>query len=178
MSRVGPGTSPRCDLQPCYFGGSIRGLSGESIAGASIAVWQSDAEGFCDVQRTDIDHLQARGNLRSLSDGTFRFKSIVAAPYPIPHDGPVGRLLAALGRHPWRPAHLHFMIKAPGYESLTTHIFRAGGPYLDSDAVFGVRTTLIADWVPHGPGEAPDGSVSTSPFHTLDYDFVLQPTVL
>ena len=163
--------------EPCYVGGSIRGLDGEPIAGAKIAVWQSDAEGFYDVQRTDVDHRQGRGNLRSRPDGTFHFRSVVAAPYPIPHDGPVGKMLAALGRHPWRPAHLHFMIDAPGYESLTTHIFRAGGPYLDSDAVFGVRTTLIADWVPHEAGKAPDGSMSASPFHTLDYDFVLQPTV-
>lgn len=161
--------------EPCYVDGSIRGLDGEPIGGADIAVWQSDAEGFYDVQRAELEHLQARGNLQSLPDGRFHFRSIVAAPYPIPHDGPVGKLLAGLGRHPWRPAHLHFMIQAPGYTSLTTHIFRAGGPYLESDAVFGVRTTLIADWVAHGPGEAPDGSMSTTPFHTLHYDFVLQP---
>ncbi len=161
---------------PCFVSGVVRGLDGEPVGGADIAVWQSDDEGFYDVQRADLDRRQARGNLRSRPDGSFRFKTIVAAPYPIPHDGPVGKLLGALGRHPWRPAHLHFMIKAPGYESLITHLFRAGGPYLDSDAVFGVRTTLIVEWDRHEAGRAPDGSITDEPFFTLDYDFVLQET--
>jgi hydroxyquinol 1,2-dioxygenase len=77
------------------------------------------------------------------------------------------------GRHPWRPAHLHFMIKATGYETLITHVFRAGGSYLASDAVFGVRSSLIADWKRHEPGIAPDGTRMDVPFYTLDYDFVL-----
>src|SRR5262249_46094787 len=95
------------------------------------------------------------------------FRSIVAQCYPIPHDGPVGDLLTALGRHPWRPAHLHFKIEAPGYERLITHVFRRGDRYLESDAVFGVRSTLIADWIRH---DAPDGE-----YYTLNYDFVLNP---
>lgn len=159
--------------EPCFVSGTIKGIDGEAIAGADIAVWQSDAEGFYDVQRNELDHHQARGNLRSLDDGRYAFRSILAAPYPIPHDGPVGRMLESLGRHPWRPAHLHFMIKAAGYETLITHIFRSGGPYLDSDAVFGVRSSLIADWVAHGPGTAPDGTRVDTPFYTLAYDFVL-----
>src|SRR5882757_3927000 len=142
--------------------------------GDDIAVWQSDDEGFYDVQRAELDHPQARGSLRSLADGRFYFKSIVAAPYPIPNDGPVGKMLSAVGRHPWRPAHLHFMIKAPGYETLITHVFRAGGPYLDSDAVFGVRSSLIADWVRHEPGSPePDGTSAITAFYTLNYDFKL-----
>ena len=92
-----------------------------------------------------------------------------------PHDGPVGALLSALGRHPWRPAHLHFMIQAPGCETLITHVFRDGDPYLESDAVFGVRSTLVADWVRHPAGLAPDGSRLDAPYYTLDYDFVLNP---
>ena len=95
-------------------------------------------------------------------DGRFHFKAIVAEAYPIPTDGPVGDLLRATGRHPWRPAHLHFMIKAPGFETLTTHVFRNGDQYLESDAVFGVRESLIADWV-----EQPDGDT------LLNFDFVL-----
>ncbi|MBW8833794.1 MAG: hydroxyquinol 1,2-dioxygenase, partial [Burkholderia sp.] len=93
--------------------------------------------------------------------------------YPIPHDGPVGRMLEALGRHPWRPAHLHFMITAPGYERLVTHVFRDGDRYLDSDAVFGVRSSLIAQWIHHESGTAPDGTAMTTPFSTLEFDFVL-----
>jgi hydroxyquinol 1,2-dioxygenase len=84
-------------------------------------------------------------------------------------------MLDALGRHPWRPAHLHFMITAEGYEPLITHVFRNGDPYLDSDAVFGVKNSLIADWVRHDAVDAPDGSAIDGPFYTLDYDFVLNP---
>ncbi|MDQ0569042.1 hydroxyquinol 1,2-dioxygenase [Variovorax paradoxus] len=159
--------------EPCFVGGTIRGIGGEPIADASIDVWQSDDEGWYDVQRPELDHAQGRGHLASLEDGRYHFKSIVAVPYAIPHDGPVGQMLEKLGRHPWRPAHLHFMIKAPGYQTLITHVFRAGGSYLNSDAVFGVRSSLIADWKRHEPGIAPDGTRVEVPFYTLDYDFVL-----
>jgi hydroxyquinol 1,2-dioxygenase len=84
-------------------------------------------------------------------------------------------MLAALDRHPWRPAHLHFMIKAPGYETLVTHVFRNGDKYLDSDAVFGVRSSLIAEWIRHEPGTAPDGTRMEKPYYTLDFEFVLNP---
>ena len=162
--------------EPCFVSGVIRGLGGEPIPHARIDVWQSDDEGFYDVQRPGLDAMQGRGQLTSLEDGRFFFRSIVAEPYPIPHDGPVGQLLERLGRHPWRPAHLHFMIQAPGYETLITHVFRSGGTYLDSDAVFGVRSSLIADWVGHESGTAPDGQRLNTPFHTLKYDFVMHPT--
>jgi len=122
-----------------------------------------------------LEHHQARGNLRTTDDGSFRFRSILPVPYPIPHDGPVGRMLEALGRHPWRPAHLHFMIEAPGYETLITHIFCRGGQYLECDAVFGVRSSLLADWVRHEPGIAPDGTRMNRPYHTVHFDFVLNP---
>jgi hydroxyquinol 1,2-dioxygenase len=160
--------------EPCFVDGTVKSNEGEAIAGAQISVWQSDEEGFYDVQRSDLKHFQGRGNLRSLDDGRFYFSSVVAAPYPIPNDGPVGQMLNAVGRHPWRPAHLHFMINAPGYEPLITHIFRSGGPYLDSDAVFGVRSSLIADWVRHEAGSAlADGTPARIPFYTLHFDFRL-----
>jgi maleylacetate reductase len=160
--------------EPCFVSGTVKGNEGEAIADAHIAVWQSDEDGFYDVQRPELSRLQARGNLRSLGDGRFYFKSIVPAPYPIPSDGPVGKMLSAVGRHPWRPAHLHFKITAPGYEPLITHIFRAKGPYLDSDAVFGVRSSLIADWERHEAGSVlADGTSSSTPFYTLRYDFKL-----
>jgi len=158
---------------PCFVRGSVRGIQGERIADARIDVWQSDDEGFYDVQRPELSSAQGRGQLSTREDGRFDFRSIVAVPYPIPHDGPVGQLLEQLGRHPWRPAHLHFMIQAPGYETLITHVFRSGGTYLDSDAVFGVRSSLIADWKRHEPGVAPDGTRMDEPFYTLDHDFVL-----
>jgi len=148
--------------KPCTVSGRIVGTQGQPVGHAQIEVWQADEEGFYDVQRPDLSASQARGSLQADGDGRFHFKTIVAQAYPIPIDGPVGDLLRATGRHPWRPAHLHFMIKAPGFETLTTHVFRNGDQYLESDAVFGVRESLIADWV-----EQPDGDT------LLNFDFVL-----
>jgi hydroxyquinol 1,2-dioxygenase len=159
--------------EPCFVSGSVKGPDGEAVGGARIEVWQADADGFYDVQHAGDDAHRARGALHSLADGSFHFRSIVAEPYPIPHDGPVGRMLTALERHPWRPAHLHFMISAPGYERLVTHVFRDGDPYLDSDAVFGVRSSLVAQWVRHEEGTTPDGTSMETPFSTLEFDFVL-----
>jgi hydroxyquinol 1,2-dioxygenase len=94
--------------------------------------------------------------------------------YPVPTDGPVGQMLVASGRHPWRPAHVHFMIQAPGFETLITHVFRAGDPYLDSDVVFGVRASLIAEFVPHAAGTGPHPG-SKRDYHALDFDFTIVP---
>jgi len=158
---------------PCTVDCKIVGLDGTPVAGAVVEVWQSDEEGNYDVQVPASDgncELRARGRLRSDSQGRVHFRSILAHHYPIPHDGPVGNLLAALGRHPWRPAHLHFMIKAPGYETLITHVFRDGDRYLDSDAVFGVRSSLIADWTEVASHKANDPAS-----YLLSYRFVLNP---
>jgi hydroxyquinol 1,2-dioxygenase len=161
--------------EPCWVSGSVRSVDGTPIAGALIEVWQSDQDGNYDVQYPGEHEHRARGRLRNRVDGSFDFRSILAESYPIPHDGPVGRMLEAVGRHPWRPAHLHFMIQAPGYQTLITHVFRGGDKYLDSDVVFGVRSTLIADWVRHESGSAPDGTRTETPFYTLAFDFVLSP---
>ncbi|CAN7181768.1 dioxygenase [Burkholderia sp. CF099] len=150
--------------EPCLVRGTVKDRNGVPIAGAELEVWQADAEGNYDVQYPDLKTHQARGVLRSRPDGSFEFRTVVAVAYPIPVDGPVGDLLRATGRHPWRPAHLHFMIKAKQYQTLVTHVFRNGDQYLDSDAVFGVRQTLVADWI-----RQPDGG------YTLNYDFVLNP---
>lgn len=150
--------------KPCAVRGTVRGLGGEPVPNATIDVWQADAEGHYDVQIEGLGHAQARGALNSGPDGKYHFRSIVAESYPIPTDGPTGEMLRATKNHPWRPAHLHFMIQAPGYETLITHVFREGDPYLDSDAVFGVRQSLVADWV-----EQPDGT------YLVEYDFVLNP---
>jgi hydroxyquinol 1,2-dioxygenase len=150
--------------EPCMVRGRVLGLHGEPVPGAVVEVWQADAEGNYDVQYPELDQHRARGVLKSGTDGRFDFRTIVAEAYPIPVDGPVGDMLCATKRHPWRPAHLHFMITAPGYEKLVTHVFRSGDRYLDSDAVFGVRQSLVADWV-----QQPQGGYS------LDFDFVLNP---
>lgn len=150
--------------EPCLVSGTVKGLGGEPIPNALINVWQADADGNYDVQYAHLAHPQARGILHADAQGRFHFKTILAEAYPIPSDGPVGAMLKATRNHPWRPAHLHFMIEAPGYERLITHVFRDHDQYLDSDVVFGVRSTLIADWV-----KQPDGS------YLLEYDFVLNP---
>jgi hydroxyquinol 1,2-dioxygenase len=162
--------------QPCFVSGIVTGVDGTPVAGATMEVWQADADGFYDVQYPDQETHRARATFRTGPGGKFYFRTIVADAYPIPDDGPVGRMLEALGRHPWRPAHLHFLIKADGYETLITHVFRNDDQYLNSDAVFGVRSSLIADWVQHQPGLAPDGSRMEIPFYTLDFNFVLNPT--
>ena len=150
--------------EPCLVRCTVKGLGGEPVAGASVEVWQADAEGHYDVQLPGLKEAQGRGVLQTDAQGRFHFKTVVAQAYPIPSDGPVGEMLRATGRHPWRPAHLHFMITARGYEPLITHVFRKGDKYLDSDAVFGVRESLVGDWRPQ-----PDGS------HSLDFAFVLNP---
>lgn len=159
--------------ETCFVSGRVTGLRGEPVPNARMEIWQADSDGFYDVQYEGASGSHGRGVLHSKEDGTFHFKSITAESYPIPHDGPVGRMLKALGRHPWRPAHLHFLIEAPGYERLITHVFRAGDQYLNSDAVFGVRSSLIVDWKRHEAGATPDGGRSDQAFSTLDFTFVL-----
>jgi hydroxyquinol 1,2-dioxygenase len=162
--------------EPLFVQATVRGRDGEPVADAEVDVWEADAEGFYDLQRTGLDHAQGRAVLRTDAEGRLWFRGVMPVAYPIPTDGPVGRMLAATNRHPWRPAHVHFMIKAPGYETLITHVFRDGDEYLDSDAVFGVRSSLIGDFQHHPAGTAPDGSVQARPFHTLAFDFVLEPS--
>jgi hydroxyquinol 1,2-dioxygenase len=161
--------------EPCFVRGTVRSIDGCTVPNATMEVWQADAEGFYDVQYEGLDEHRARATLQTGPNGEYHFRTIVAEAYPIPHDGPVGRMLQALGRHPWRPAHLHFMIRADGYETLITHVFRNGDKYLDSDAVFGVRSSLIADWIRNEPGTAPDGTQLEVPFYTLDFHFILHP---
>ena len=149
---------------PCVVYGTVKGIDGEPIPGAHLDVWQSDDDGLYDVQHEGLGHAQARGILNGGPQGHYHCRSIVAVPYAIPHDGPVGAMLEATGRHPWRPAHLHFLVKAPGYETLITHVFRDKSDYLDSDAVFGVRQSLVCDWVQQADGT-----------YVMEYDFVLNP---
>ncbi len=157
--------------EPLFVEVEVVGLDGEPVAGAEVDVWQADAEGLYDVQRPELGgERRARGVLRTDANGRTRFRSVVPTPYPVPTDGPVGRMLLASGRHPWRPAHVHFLIRAAGYRTLTTHIFRDPDPYLDSDVVFGVRSSLIGRFEPHASGPLADG-----PYTTLTQRFVLAP---
>ena len=160
---------------PLFASGSVRAISGKPIANAIVDIWHSDDDGCYDVQHLEeVGGTSGRARFRTDSEGRFWFWSVKPAPYPIPHDGPVGQMLEAQKRHPWRPAHLHFMIDAPGFVKLTTHVFVAGSPYLDGDAVFGVKDSLIVPFEEHPPGTAPDGRKLERDYATVSYDFVLQ----
>jgi hydroxyquinol 1,2-dioxygenase len=161
--------------KPCLMRGRVVGVDGEPVAGANIEVWQADEDGFYDVQYSDLEQARGRGHLAADDDGRYWFWSVKPEAYPIPDDGPVGDLLRAGGRGPMRPAHVHFKVDAEGFQTLITHVFVAGDEFLDSDAVFGVRETLIAPFERHEPGIAPDGREIDVPFWTMTYDMVLAP---
>jgi hydroxyquinol 1,2-dioxygenase len=160
---------------PCLVTGSVVDEQGRPVQGARIDVWQANAEGFYDVQQPE---LQPEGNLRGLfsadDEGRFWFRTIVPGYYPIPDDGPVGSLLRATGRHPNRPAHIHFQVSAPGLRAVTTHVFVAGSPYLHSDAVFGVKPSLIREFhAVDDPARA--GRVGLpNPFRTVNFAVTLR----
>ena len=123
--------------------GRVSGPEGQPVANALIEVWQTAPNQLYDVQDKDQPEGHLRASFRTDAAGRYRFQTILPVSYPIPDDGPAGQLLAALGRHPFRPAHVHFMISAPGYRTLVTHLFFEGDQYLESDAVFGVKHSLV-----------------------------------
>jgi hydroxyquinol 1,2-dioxygenase len=147
--------------------GQVLGPAGDPIADAVVDVWQSDAEGFYDVQKAGRGDYHLRGRFRTDAAGRFRFWSIVPSSYPIPTDGPVGKLLATAGRHPFRPAHVHFMIRAPRHAGLVTHLFIDGDPYLDSDVVFGVKDSLIKTLERRTPHQASGLGYTTTKDHLV-----------
>jgi catechol 1,2-dioxygenase len=162
--------------EPCVVSGRVLSRDGTPLPGAVLDVWQADGEGFYDVQRPDV---QPPGNGRGLftadEEGRFRFRTCVPSPYPIPVDGPVGALLGATGRHPCRPAHIHFIASAAGHTPVTTHIFVAGGPYLGSDAVFAVKQSLVKDFAEtDDPSLAREFDVA-NPFRHARFELVLEP---
>lgn len=161
--------------EPCFMRGQVLSTSGEPLPNAHIEIWQADDNGFYDVQQKASSQVYGRGHLSSDSAGNYYFWSVRPEAYPIPTDGPVGELLDAANRSPMRPAHVHFMITVPGYKTLITHVFKDGDQYLASDAVFGVRNSLITSFDRHEPGIAPDGKQMDIPFYTMHYDFRLAP---
>ncbi|MEW9532390.1 maleylacetate reductase and hydroxyquinol 1,2-dioxygenase domain-containing protein [Microbispora sp. NPDC049125] len=192
-----PGSTPSAVLGPFYVDGPPEAAHGSDIAegldgtplwadititdthgapvrGAVVDVWQSNEDGFYDVQLPDQDGPVLRARFRGDEQGRLTFWSILPSEYPIPDDGPVGQMLAAVGRHPNRAPHLHFMIAAPGHRRLVTQLFVAGGAYLDGDSVFGVKDELIVDFTPqHGP--TPDGRDIAGEWRRLDFTFRIAP---
>ena len=154
--------------------GTVSRLDGTPIVGAVVDTWHTDADGFYDVQGpAGLDALAGRARFRTDAHGRFWFRSIVPASYPIPDDGPVGAMLKGQGRHPYRPAHLHFMAGYPGCETLVTHVFLAGDQYLDSDVVFGVKDSLIRQLEHQDSGTTARGNAIDQPMAAMRYDFVL-----
>ena len=142
--------------ESCLFKGIVTDLEGRPIKGAQIDVWSDNEDGFYDVQQPQLQPMfNNRGVFETAADGRYHFRGIKPVSYPIPDDGPVGQLLGKLGRHPYRPAHMHFIVSAPDHETVTTHIFVGGDEYLRSDAVFGVKETLISEFerTPEGPAD-------------------------
>ncbi len=161
--------------EPCYMQGRVLSTTGEPLPDARIEIWQADDNGLYDVQYKESSQMRGRGHLYSDKEGNYYFWSVKPDAYPIPDDGPVGQLLDAAKRGTMRPAHVHFMIKVPGYKTLITHVFKEGDRYLDADAVFGVKRSLISHFERHEPGIAPDGKQMDVPFYTMRYDFFLAP---
>lgn len=160
--------------QTLFVRGRVVDTAGLPVTDAVVHVWQSDDRGLYDVQ-DDFDpaHMWGRGRIRCDANGGYAFRSVMPTAYPAPMDAALGDLIRATTGLFWRPAHLHFAIQTASADPLVTHIFARDSAYIDNDVAFGVRPTLIADFVSHPPGPAPDGSWIDQPFSTLDYDFVL-----
>jgi len=160
--------------EPLLVEGTVSRIDGTPIAGAVVDCWHTDGNGFYDVQGpAGLEGLAGRARFRTDAQGRFWFRSIVPASYPIPDDGPVGDMLKAQGRHPFRPAHVHFMVGHPGCETLVTHVFLAGDQYLDSDVVFGVKDSLIRALDRQEAGTTARGNRVDTAMAALRYDFVL-----
>ncbi|WP_375230434.1 intradiol ring-cleavage dioxygenase [Roseobacter sp. S98] len=162
--------------EPMLVRGRIMGTDGQPLDGAKIDVWQANDEGFYDVQQKGLQpDFNLRGVFRTGPDGTYHFKGVKPKFYPIPDDGPVGQMLQKLGRHPYRPAHLHYILEAPGFETLITHIFDPDDPYIHSDAVFGVKESLLAKFDLISDPEQIARAGFDRPYYEVVHDFVLAP---
>jgi hydroxyquinol 1,2-dioxygenase len=161
---------------PTLVSGHVLDLEGQPIAGAELDVWQTQSNGLYDAQDKNPDELHMRGKFHTDAEGRYLIRTVLPVNYPIPSDGPVGAMLKATGRHPWRPAHIHFVLTANGYDPVTTHIFDRTDPYLESDAVFAVKDSLICDFTRH---ETPTPEAAklgiAGPVYTTEFDFVLKP---
>ena len=160
--------------EPTYYSGRVLSSDGTPIAGALLDIWSGDGEGTYDMQMAEDVGMKARGRIRTDAEGRYSFRSIKPEYYPVPTDGPVGRMLNKMGRHPMRPGHIHMIVSAPEHHPITTHLFAAGSQYIDSDAVFGVKESLVTPFAKHPAGTAPDGTKIDVPYYTVNYDFKLR----
>ena len=161
--------------EPAVVTGQVRSTNGTPIAGALLDVWETDENGLYEQQDPEQPDMNLRGKFRTDHEGRYFFVGIKPVSYAIPDDGPIGQLLRALSRHPFRPAHIHLLVSADGFMSVTTHLFVKGDPYLDSDAVFGTKDSLVVDFIRHTSEEEAARYHVTAPFYTVHFDFVLKP---
>jgi hydroxyquinol 1,2-dioxygenase len=162
---------------PCFVSGTVRDLDGKPIAGAMLDVWQTDGEGFYEAQR-DVEGPWLRGVYHAKADGSFVIRTVAPISYTIPMDGTVGELVERTNISHYRPAHIHFMVEAPGYHRIVTHLFQRGDRYIDNDVVYGVKEPLIVEFKKIPGGKAPNGETLPQPFYLVHYDFVLQKTAI
>jgi len=174
---LAPGESISLDGkgEPAIVSGRVLSTDGRPIAGAVLDVWEGNDDGLYEQQDPNQPDMNLRGRYRTDAEGRFTVVGIKPVSYPVPVDGPVGQMLLALGRHPYRPAHIHFIVSAEGYRPLTTHLFASGDPFLDSDAVFGKKDSLVVDFERHDSADEAAQRGVRAPFYTVDYDFVLLP---
>lgn len=170
------GNIARQDAGPaCVVSGRVMDLDGKPVKGALLDVWQTSSNGFYDSQDPGQPAFNMRGKFRTDENGKYCIHTTVPVSYPIPVDGPVGKMLKLTGRHPNRPAHIHFIVSADGFEPVTTHLFDESDPYIDSDAVFGVKNSLLCKFVRHESEQEATAYKVSVPFYTVEYDFVLVP---
>ena len=158
--------------ETCFLVGTVSDLDGKPIEGAKLDIWQADAEGMYESQ-LGAEEPRLRAIFHTGPDGKYLIRTIAPPGYSIPMDGTVGDLLRETDISHFRPAHIHFLITAPGYETLVTHLFKKGTRYIDSDIVFGVKDKLIVEFKKYQAGKTPTGEISSEPFVVVNYDFVL-----
>jgi hydroxyquinol 1,2-dioxygenase len=163
-----------CPGVPCFITGTVTGLDGKPVAGASLDMWSTDGEGLYEAQR-DVTGPYMRGVYHTKADGSYTVRTVAPIGYSIPMDGPIGALFRKTEISEMRPAHIHFCIEAPGYHRVVTHLFDRACQYIETDVVYGVKERLIVDFVENPPGVAPNGETVDTTFYTIKYDFVLQP---
>jgi catechol 1,2-dioxygenase len=173
LREYGQSIAERGDGPPAWVSGDVLDGAGAPIAGAELDVWQNGSDRLYAVQDPGAPEDHLRGRFRSREDGSYAFLAVRPLAYPIPDDGPVGRMLTATGRDPWRPAHIHIIVRAEGHQTLTTHIFDADSEYLDSDTVFAVKPSLIRTFVPRSADDPRRPGGIAGEWFSVDNDLVL-----
>lgn len=163
------------EATPCLVTGRVTSADGKPLAGATLDIWQTAANAKYDVQDPEAPEWNLRGRFTADENGEYALVTEQPVSYGVPDDGPVGRMLDAAGRHAMRPAHLHFIVDADGYQALTTHIFVEGDEYLDSDAVFATKKSLVGDFRVVDDADLGKRFGLEPPFAHLEFDFGLMP---